>query len=809
VSFHGQRFKATGLVTVPWLLYSVASATEISLSVTVLQDFGCFHWLQLTGCIFEFLDHSSTTAALRGKQYIITEVEDEGAAAADRLKRIKVVNLDGSAPGLNIGDSGYGGVFVGKTLVKSDGFDDSEGPDSSQTKVVAWGSNEKTTFQPFNGKVHGFGVGTEARATGDLCNIFETFDSTIAAAYATRTTSDPMFVGVDYFNNPANSVYVGGATPNAQVGPLLFENSRQYIQVNGALWATPTTVVTTKPNSQLQVENTSTVTSTGGVESKFRWKYLQSSQTWLGKRYVAVGFYDPVQGIAGNPGPVLTVDPSGNDVANDAGPVAINLANIPAAPSGQEIWVYVSTADGNAATLFRVERLANGTSNFQLQALEDEIAFGPPAEFINDQPPRCEIVASSKGSMIYAGLQVQPDGVVPSRPVSPGQVDYSKLFRIQGGSGDKITGAIEFDGNLIVTKRRIVASVSFVGGGFAVPEIVSSGVGCVAHNTLVAKDNVLLFMSDRGLQAATRRGVTNLNSPEYIGDNISTFVQDVVSKKDLDRCYATMNRRRSQYVCVIRVKDEQGTNYRFSCDLTSEGPIFSIYRLPNLTSLAIMPARDGGDEHLVGGTEEGFVVYLDREDTSYALLGSEPAIWGLPVIQNYEASTTTALATSYANQVDTALEGPRGVTASYLDANGVLREAVALFADGQWMQFSEVLPAVVPANANVAMGCVPVHYETRWMDMANSERRKLLQYVNFVFGREQSGEVLVRVYTDWDKQNVRAEATLDLTQAEQEVTLGDVEGNWFKITLDSKDVSPGLRFTLSSIVWRLDDTDQV
>ena len=808
-SVFGNRFKATGLVTLPWLAYQVVNTDEIQTTASAIQDFGCFHWLQLTGCIFEFLDDASTTLALRGRQFIITEVKDEGAAVADRLKRLKVVNLDGSVPGLTAGNNGYGGVFVGKTLVKSEGFDDSDGPDNSQTKVIAWGSNEKTTFQPFNGKVHSFGVGTEARATGDLCNIFETLDSTIASAYATRVTNDPMFVGVDYFNQPANSVYVGGATPNAPTGPLLFENSRQYIQVNGALWSAPTTVATTQPNAQLEVANTSTVTSTGGVESKFHWRYLQSSQTWLGKRYVAVGFYDPVQGIAGNPGPVLTVDPAGNDVANDAGPVAINLSNIPAAPSGQEIWVYVSAADGNAASLFRVERLANGTSSFQLQALEDEIAFGPPAEFINDQPPRCEVVASSKGSMIYAALQVQPDGVVPSRPASPGQVDYSKLFRIQGGSGDKVTGAIEFDGNLIVTKRRIMASVSFVGGGFAVPEIVSSGVGCVAHNTLVAKDNVLLFMSDRGLQATTRRGVTNLNSPEYIGDNISTFVQDVVSKKDLDRCYATMNRRRSQYVCVVRVKDEQGSNYRFTCDLTGEGPIFSIYRLPNLTSLAIMPARDGGDEHLVGGTEEGFVVYLDREDTNYALLGGEPAIWGLPVIQNYAASTASALATSYANQTDTALEGPRGVTASYLDANGVLREAVALFADGQWLQFSEVLPAVVPANANVALGDVPVHYETRWMDMGNSERRKLLQYVNFVFGREQAGEVVVRVYTDWDKQNVRAETTLDLTQAKQEVTLGDVEGNWFKITLDSKDVSPGLRFTLSSIVWRLDDTDQV
>jgi hypothetical protein len=325
----------------------------------------------------------------------------------------------------------------------------------------------------------------------------------------------------------------------------------------------------------------------------------------------------------------------------------------------------------------------------------------------------------------------------------------------------------------------------------------------------VAKDNVLMFLSDRGVQATTRRGVTNLNSPEYIGDNISTFVQDSVDRRYLEKSYAALNRKRSQYTCVVRVNDEDHQNYRFTCDLTTEGPIYSLYRLPNLTAVAAARKRNGADEIMVGGTEEGFVVYLDRADATEAMMGNNSGIWGLPTVQNYLTTTTNAMYVSYNLQVDTSLEGQRGVTASYRDQDGSVREVNLLGYVAPWVLFSEKPVAPIPANVDVAMGQQDTHYETAWLDFGNAERRKLLYYVNLVFGREQAGEVVVRVYTDWDSDNPKAEATLDLTQAEQEVSLGGVDGNWFKLSLDSVDVQPGLRFTLSSIIWRLDDTDQV
>ncbi|MFN9941758.1 MAG: hypothetical protein ACK56I_20005, partial [bacterium] len=113
------------------------------------------------------------------------------------LKQIEVVNLDGTTPSFAAG-SGYGGVFTGRTLVKSSGFDTSDGPDITQTKIELFGNSEQTTFQPFNGKVHSFGYGVDAVASAtDLAQTFETFDTSLDTVYATRASNDGMFTGMD------------------------------------------------------------------------------------------------------------------------------------------------------------------------------------------------------------------------------------------------------------------------------------------------------------------------------------------------------------------------------------------------------------------------------------------------------------------------------------------------------------------------------------------------------------------------------------------------------------------------------------
>ena len=881
-------FKATGLISLPetrWIGTGTAGELKLFYDTTSGSPPTPLYWpvhdTEAEGCIFEFADYydsaDATASAYNGKQYLVYDCSEPVGGGTFIFKIQLRTVLGGTAPTFPTDRAMVGGVFIGTRLVKSQDFDESTNPDTSQQQIQLFGSSNTTDYQPFDAEMFSFGyVMAPANAGNGLSDayVFEYRPTKIpGGAPTTDANDDPILVGGDTFFS--NTVDLGRSSGAFTYNPLRYLpgtlhfharsytddtfstlsagevlTGTQHTQVNGVAydltvsstwplygydtmnyvassspignryWQPPTT---TQPNTQVQVSATSWQTqisaayfridSTGGPESSLTWRYIQPSEVWLGKRYIAVAFYDPIQGVVGNASPILEVDPAGNDVSNDAGPIIITLTNIPTGPKGCEVWVYCSVADGNAGTLYRVAKLANGTGRYSIEVPDDQIVLGPPLEFNNYEPPRCDLVASSKSRMLYGALAVQPDGISPSRVGLPGAVDFLKTFRIQGGNGDRITGMCEFDGFFVAAKRRALASVDFAGDNFAVPDLISSGVGCIAHPTMLAKDNLLFFMSDRGLQVCMRRGVTNLAEPQYIGDNVSTFVQDDVDSRALVRAYAAVNRKRNQYTLSLKGLGEDRQSRRITLDLTDEGPVYSLYRLPNVTALASVQSKSNNVERLVGGTEEGFVVWMDREETPFAMRGQQytlyGTIYGKAVLQVFDPVTGYGFRAAYPTMMDRTLEGWRGVTASYVDADGTTREVPILSCQDNIVHFDRPLPAPIPASATLGIGGVPVYYETPWAEMGNSETRKVLMYINFVFGKEQDGEVIVKVYTDWDSDNVKAEATLDLTQTEHEVTLSGVDGRWFKVSVESAPLNVGLKFTLSSITYRLIDTDQV
>ena len=879
-------YKATGMISLPetrWIGTGVAGELKVFYDTTGSSPVPLYwpiHDFESQGCIFEFAEYydaaDTTASAFNGKQYLVYFSSEPNPSGTPAQFVVTLRSLTGGTLlAFPTNKAMVGAVFIGTRLVKSEDYDESTNPDTSQQQVQLFGSSNTTDYQPFDAEMFSFGY-VMAPADSGLSNgyVFEYRPTKLpGGAPTTAANDDPILVGGDtFFSNTVDLGRTSGAfSNNAQrylPGTLHFHaraytddtfatlaageltSAPQHTQVNGVAydlflgspwplygydqltyvasgsliaeryWQPPNT---TQPNTQVQVSSTPWQTQialayyridcTGGPEAALTWRYIQPSEVWLGKRYIAVAFYDPKQGIVGNASPILEVDPAGNDVSNDAGPIVITLTNIPTGPKGCEVWVYCSVADGNAGTLYRVAKLANGTSRFSIELPDDQVVLGPPLEFNNYEPPRCDLVASSKSRMLYGALAVQPDGISPSRVGFAGAVDFLKTFRIQGGNGDRITGMAEFDGFFVVAKRRALASVDFAGDNFAVPDLISSGVGCIASPTMLAKDNLLFFLSDRGLMVCMRRGVTNLAEPQYVGDLISSFVQDDVDSRALVRAYAAVNRKRNQYTLTLKGKDEDRQSRRLTLDLTDEGPVYSLYRLPNVTALASVQSKSNNVERLVGGTEEGFVVWMDREETPFAMRGQQYSlygtIYGKAVLQVFTAVSANGFRAAYPESLDRTLEGWRGITASYVDADGATREVPILSCRDNIVHFDRPLLSAIPANTTLGIGGVPVYYETPWMEMGNSETRKLLMYINFVFGKEQDGEVIVKVYSDWDKDNVKAEATLDLTQTEHEVTLSGVDGRWFKVSIESAPVNVGLQFTLSSIVYRLIETDQV
>lgn len=751
---------------------------------------------------------SDAPTALIGKTYRIVSVSSTTSIITSPLYDTSARD-DFSA--IVIGSPIKGLVSTGVELIKSSGFDDSKAPDSSGSTIYFMGSEDQgkatSTYQPFDGETWcpGWTVYEPAVAGVDAF----VFDATV--------NTDKTLTGSDYFNQA-----VWEAANTALHHQLQFEASNTRFCWDGRDYGAVDVVESTQPES-IPLDSSDitgpTITRASGTvtplgASKPFWEYVQGRSTWAGQRYVAVGFRDPVQGVSGRPSPVARIKALEDDTTNPSGVVRLLVSDLPVGPPGVEVVIYQSAADGDASVLFEAARVPNGTSEVAVEMLEALLALNQAADFDAYEPPRCGVVGAGLGRLVYGALEVQPNGLTPSRVGQPGLADFGKTFRLEGGSGVQITALQELDGLLAVFKRRAMGSVSFTTEGFAVVQLVSSGVGCVSPQALQAKDSLLWFVSDRGVQVSQRTGVTNLGKPEYVGENVERFFTNVVDLRRLPRCSAAINRTRNQFVVALRTVDEKRTNARISAELSGQDIAFSRYLGPNVTALATVQARESGADLVVGGTEEGFMVWMDREDTPLLLLGPDPLSWGAYQVQSYGGvyASTLALNARTVGTVDTDLAGPMGVTLRFNDAAGVERMVSVLGSDGTTMLFAEPLLAAIPEDTQVMVGAPNVRWETPWLDMGNSERMKSLIHVDLVFEtRDQtpSGGIYCAIYRDWDMDNVRFETTLDLGDVPYRLTPTSLRGRWFKLVIEHAPNTPGVLFDVAALVWRVRDEDQV
>lgn len=763
---------------------------------------------------------ASAPVSLRGKTYRISGVSPGASGAVtSSFTCVDPYNLT-TLPDFSsivVGSPIQGQISTGIELVKSDGYDASRSPDNSGTSIYFMGSPDQgkatSTYQPFDGEVWCPGWMVDAPASAGVdARVFEDISA---------VTSDPMLVGVDVFEE---NVWTDGTL--AMVHQLQYTTGYVRFAWDGRLynatWNSPDIVASTQP-AAIPLDSIDTTGPTITVNalsppptglSRPFWEYVQPRGVWAGERYVAVGFHDPVQGISGRPSPVARVKAIEDDTTNPSGVVRIVVTDLPVGPPGVIVVVYESTADGNAATLFEAARVPNGTSEVAIDALESLLTLNQAADFAAWEPPRCSLVSAANSRMAYGALEVQPDAIVPSRVGQPGLADFDKLFRLAGGSGDRITAMAELDGLFAVFKRRAMGSVQFTVEGFAIVQLVSSGVGCVSPQALQAKDDFLWFVSDRGFQVSRRDGITNLGKPTYVGERVERFFSNVVDLRRLPRCSAAINRTRNQFVVALRVLGSTRTNARLSCDQSGEDIAYSRYHGPNVSALATVQSREAGADLIVGGTEEGFMVWLDRADTGLLMMGPGAKVWGALQVQSYGGaySTDVALDVRTAQTLDTDLAGPMGVTARFNDAGGVEREVALLGADSTYLHYAEQVLEPIPDDRQVMMGAALLSWETPWIDMGNPERRKVALYLDLVLDTQDAqptGKVYCAVYADWDRDLIRYTEIIDLGEVPYRLDLSQVEGRWLKLLVQHAPDTSDVRFDLAALVWRVSDADQV
>lgn len=742
-------------------------------------------------------------AAIIGRRYRVVGLTDGAGLAVTTVSAVGI-QVAAVEAGDSIDFSGaigrVGGVFRGIALKKSAGFDSSKSPDKSQAIVQFMGTTDQggalSGFSIFDGETWTPGWGVIAPATAGV-------DPTM---FETASATDRILTGTDGFRAENYDSSVVANLPNA----LQFQAGAQVGQWDGRVYA-GAAPATSQPNTELAIRRTNPALTATSSEGEPFWAYNQDPSVWAQQRYIAVAFYDPAQNVVGNPSPLLLLQPTADDATNPSGSVQTTVSNLPVGRDGVELWIYISAAGGSAGALFRVARVANGTSTFPLRFSEVDTISGPALEFTNSEPPRCSIVRAISAYMVYGALEAELTGILPSRPGQPSQVDFSKLFRFPGGSGDAITALYELDGLGVAMKRRALGSFSFDANGNAIVGQVSGGVGAVSNQTVCAKDNLLYFFSDAGFQVTYRQGVTNLGRPQFVGQNLQTFAQDDVDRMRLNRASGAVSRGREMFVVIVKRADDPRALTRISVNLKDEASnltVCSSYRNPALSCIASVQDKAGGIERLVGGTEDGFVVWLDDRRSRMVMFGEDQRIWGATEIPVQGTPSLTAFETSASDQIDTTLEGPRGVVMRYLDGDGEEREVELLAAESNHIHFSEIADSAPVVEKTGAMASLDPIWESAWIDMGNPRVSKVLLDTTLVFRTEPSGELQVDLYGDFDAETPIETVTVNLSERSHVVVWTGAAARRFKLRVKAPHMRSLVEFALASIVWRVRDETQ-
>lgn len=805
---------ANGLVTPQGIQYS-GNATAGQVVAAYGQPFsdamlGKF-WQWGTGSIVGGID-------LAGKLYRISQV-----VSATTINTVLAESSGaGSAEVFNGIANKAGGVFTGVALLKSTDFDASKMPDDQAYNIQAFGSIDAADplsgMQPFDGEFGSFGWTSIVNSTGENAHVFEDvlLDASVGGAV------DAALVGTDALDVRLYDG-AGGSCGELRFDPWLTGPTRgTFACYDGRTYANAGGGVSSQPTGGFGADQTISLDTTPACSTNAKdlvWRFLQDLPL-DGVRYARAVFYDVDQAQLSDPGPAVAIRPDEDDISNASRQLRLTLSDIPA-PRDQgnfEVWLYLGLGGGSDSSLFRVARVPAGTREIVVSMPETTLGAQPPISFQNASPPRCEILAACRTRLFFGALESDPDSGVYSYAGTPVAVNFSAPFRLPGGLGPKLTMMSELDGLVVLGKRRALGSLTIDQNGLPVVDVVSSGVGCIAHQTAQELDDRLIFQSERGLCLVTRSGVTNLGKPTFIANNVRDFFAT-----DIDQSYthqaACINRRREQYVLALRATGEQRSRLRLSMDydrrlgdqslslFTPSAFRFSRYIGPNVCALASVQSNDGGVAVTIAGTEEGFVVWMDREDTQ--LLGLGPSVaWGDATLVNSGSPGSVLSVAVGSGVVDTALEGPRGTALRYKDASGVVRVADILGASGSTLMFATAALAVAPANAPMVLGQQTHTWETGWVDCGNPERPKQAYYLDVIGRIETSGTMQVDIYQDFDSTTVIKSFTFQLSDLIKHYPVSDLLARWVKVVMHTPDISSGQRFEIPSLVLSVQDIGQ-
>ncbi len=698
--------------------------------------------------------------------------------------------LTGAAVDLSAMVADPGGVYSGVRLVKSEGFNTSEAVDQTSYDLELFGSHlakdPESGILPFEGEFASFAYGVFNGATPA---IFE------------ASGADNALDGTDLFGNV--NIYDASAT---SIDELHVDAGSAFAAVDTQTYALQAET-STVPNERLEVALEAAASSARA--RPLYWKFLRDPIELGKRRGVRIAFYDPEQGVVSNPGPELVIHPGGDDASNPSGSVSIALSKLPVSRDRGPIQTRVYMTQPNGGIFYLVAEAPYGASALVVSKSEDEIGRGVVLAFDAWPPPECDVL-EIVGSQLACGSLRRwvnsdegrpvdlPDVVVYSKALQPVSFPAGNLIAVADGSRSGVTGLRELNGRLVIAKRDSLHRAALRDGA-PVTELVSSKIGAGSGATMAVLDNALVFWGKLGIYAYNGSG-----TPELVSGKLSGLFRDGGAERGASlRSCAAVHARRGQVVFTLEEDDAEHQSHRVSLELVDGGGVrFSRYEGPNLTALGDHVTDESEVGELVGGTEEGYVVWLDRDDTQLLMLGPTEAVHGASALTVGVGSTTTRIVVT--GTLDTKFDGARGAVLRW----GAV-EAVVLFAEAGALHLDRAV-AAAPANLTAATLGKPTRYwETKWLDFGDPEQSKKPRFLDVIL-TPGSGTLTVRAYQDYSAtaksllpQPNAADSTLDLSRSFARFDIGHLQGRHLKFRFESADP-----FEIIQLVARISDADQ-
>ena len=777
----------------------------------------------------------SVPVALRGKLYRVTSVSEDGKQL---LTVIAGTNSTDSFAGIA---NSEGGVFMGIGLKKSDSYDSAKSPEQAAVDIRAFGhsdsASESSGISPFDGEWACPGWTTvEPTTTTHGPENYQPFET--GTNYGRAATNDAIEVGTDFFKYP---IFALGAPER-----LRFDSWAASPQAG--TWfcppdvqtyaGAPATVASSQPNfnstanGPVVTRSTSnTVCSTNAPDARVL--ATQTAGAFTGTRYIRYCFYDKNQDALSNPSPALPVSVDSEDTLNTTSQsrYTIGSLGVPRRTGNYETWVFMGLAGGTEDDLFRVAQVPAGTSEVAVSLPEVAIESLLPMEIANGEPPRCNLVASDGTRMYYGALETDKTAGLYSVVGNPASIDFTatgaSAFFASGGEGDEITCLHQLDQQILIAKRRMMGTLTVDGTNPADIKIISRSIGCVAPQSVRGRDNRVYFLGERGLGVVSRYGNTNLGIPVYISSNVQELYQTNADRSYDNMVVGALNEKRGQYIHTYRPLGETRPTKRVVAMFkNTEGGadgnpllVFNAdshaYVLSDVLALSALGTVPGaaGQPLLVGGTDDGFMVWMDRADTQYHLMGETAGVW--------LTNPTTATSTTSTNYVqinalaisDTDLEGARGILMRFLDGSGTERSVRLLGSSGKFLIFDEVAGSAPAASGTLTFGAQTHYYETGWMAFGDAQQLKNVTYMDIVAKKVSTGLLRVDFYRtgigDANDDTVVIDShDQDMSAARRQVSPRGLDGRWLKVVVRSVPLTTKAAVSISDLIFRLFDIDQ-